>query len=138
MHYRDNGIMTKKKEPNKVGRPSKYSVKILEQTEKYLKEYKALGHSIPTDSSLCLRLGISRNTLYKWDKEYPQFSDLLEKLEALQREELLNNGLNGSFNSAISKLILHKHGYHERVEQTTDITSKGEQITGITREIIKS
>ena len=130
--------MTKKKEPNKVGRPSKYSVKILEQVDKYLKEFKALGHAIPTDSSLCLRLGIGRNTLYEWAKKYPEFKDKLDNLEELQREELLTNGLHGVFNSSIAKLVLHKHGYHERVEQTTDITSKGEQITGITREIIKS
>ena len=36
----------------------------------------------------------------------------------------MQNGLNNTFNSAITKLVLGKHGYHEKMDQ--DITTKGE------------
>jgi hypothetical protein len=35
---------------------------------------------------------------------------------------LLNNGLNGSFNSTITKLILNKHDYTEKSEVHNTIT----------------
>jgi hypothetical protein len=31
---------------------------------------------------------------------------------------LIAKGLSGDFNSAIAKLVLGKHGYHDRVEST--------------------
>jgi hypothetical protein len=42
----------------------------------------------------------------------------------VQSKTLVNNGLNNTFNSAITKLVLGKHGYHEKMDQ--DITTKGE------------
>ena len=38
----------------------------------------------------------------------------------------LANGLNNTFNSAITKLVLGKHGYHDKMEQ--DITSSDESM----------
>ena len=42
---------------------------------------------------------------------------MLKQLITRQRTVLLNNGLNGKFNSQITKLVLSKHGYHGRPEQ---------------------
>ena len=127
--------MTEKKK--KIGRPSKYNANIIEKVKHYLSNYESLGMVIPTQSHLCRFIGITEETSIQWKKTHELYSELLAELEAIQRDKLLNNGLSGSFNSAITKLILHKHGYSERIEQSTDITSKGEAITAITREIIK-
>jgi hypothetical protein len=42
---------------------------------------------------------------------------MLKQLITRQRTVLLNNGLNGKFNSQITKLVLSKHGYHDRPQQ---------------------
>jgi len=131
--------MNKKSEvkKNKGGRPSHYNATIIEKTKYYIENYKQLGQVIPTQCGLCNYLKISEDSSIRWKKEYDEFGELLRQIELKQQQELLNNGLAGSFNSAITKLILHKHGYSERIEQSTDLTSKGEAITGIVREIVK-
>ena len=53
-------------------------------------------------------------TLYSWaDHEETGFADILERTNKLQESFLLNNGLNGNYNSAIAKLVLGKHGYKD-------------------------
>ena len=39
----------------------------------------------------------------------------------MQQLTLINGGLNNTFNSAITKLVLGKHGFHDKMEQ--DISS---------------
>ena len=34
----------------------------------------------------------------------------------MQENRLLNGGLAGEFNASITKLLLYKHGYHEKAE----------------------
>ena len=41
----------------------------------------------------------------------------MESLGAEQEDRLINNGLSGDYTSPISKLLLSKHGYSEKVEQ---------------------
>jgi len=63
---------------------------------------------------------VCRDTLYDWSRqdEKSEFSYMLKRLNTLQRTVLLNNGLNGKFNSQIAKLVLCKHGYHDRAQET--------------------
>ena len=45
----------------------------------------------------------------------------------MQQLTLLNGGLSNTFNSAITKLVLGKHGYHDKMDQdisSTDGTMK--------------
>jgi len=44
----------------------------------------------------------------------------------LQERKLICNGLMGDFNPAITKMMLTKHGYSDKME--TDITTKGQSI----------
>lgn len=78
------------------------------------------GKVIPSTVGLSLYLGVSRQTIDFWgnNPDYKEFSDILDAIQAKQQSLLLNNGLNGTFNSAITKLVLGKHGYSERVENT--------------------
>ena len=43
---------------------------------------------------------------------------ILADIQARQQELLLNSGLTGEFNSTITKLVLGKHGYSEKSENT--------------------
>ena len=76
---------------------------------------------------LCDVIDRSRTSIYRWGDENsdvyePEFSDILEKLNTKQQKVLLNNGINGKFNSNITKLVLGKHGFHDKVD--TDQTTK--------------
>jgi hypothetical protein len=92
---------------------------------------------IPSIAGLAVVLGKSRETLHKWGREIPQFSDILSTLLADQEQLLLNNGLAGTFNSSITKLALGKHGYSEKQETALTGADGGPvEVRDVTRTII--
>lgn len=123
-----------------AGRPSEYSESILIQSAEYLKacsdkrikriagesekftkyDYK-LKVNLPTLEGLARYLKIHRDTVYAWEKEHPEFSDIIGELRAKQLESLVNNGLSGDYNPTIAKVLLAKHGYKE----STEVENKG-------------
>ena len=85
------------------------------------------GDMIPSIEGMAEHLGLHRDTLYAWAKQKDKgFSDILGRCMQVQAKTLVNNGLNNTFNSAITKLVLGKHGYHDKMEQ--DITSSDESM----------
>lgn len=110
------------------GRPTKYTPELIEKAELYITEWRTLGDMIPSHDALCGYLDITSTTLYDWrqDPDKDEFSCILDKILRMQRQELINNGLSGDFNSAITKLVLGKHGYSDKID--TDITSKGKAV----------
>jgi hypothetical protein len=105
-----------------VGRPTLYSESLLQKAREYVEgDYDTVyGHAIPSHLGLCEALSITKSTLYKWAGEEGKedFSDILATCNAKQHNILISKGLTGDFNSAIAKLVLGKHGYHDRVEST--------------------
>lgn len=99
---------------------------VKQSSEKYEMFDNKLKVKIPTKGGLAVHLGVSRETLYAWAKEYPQFSDIMEQMGAIQEERLINNGLSGDYNPTISKVLLTKHGYIDK----QDVTSDGKAIKG--------
>lgn len=118
-----------------VGRPTKYSPDILQQSEEYIdscedrEEQVVSGQSekftafktrtvvnLPTIEGLALHLKVHRDTIFEWESKYPDFSDTLNVLRGKQLRVLLNKGLSGDYNPMIAKLVLHKHGYTEKTE----------------------
>lgn len=97
----------------KTGRPIGYSDLHLEKAKKYLNDYEGV---IPSVAGLALYLNVARSTVYLWADEFPEFSDTLERILTSQEVKALNNGLSGDFNSAITKLVLHNHGYSDKAE----------------------
>lgn len=100
-----------------MSRPTKYNSKLVEKARNYLDDYQQYEHVIPSTAGLAVVLGVSRETLYAWGREKTEFSDILCNIQAKQESVLINNGLQGTFNSAITKLVLGKHGYHEKQDQ---------------------
>ena len=103
-----------------MGRPTKYSQEIVDKAQHYLDNYEEYEEVIPSAVGLALVLNIRRSTLYEWAKaeDKKAFTDILDNINKRQEQVLLNNGLNSKFNSNITKLVLGKHGYHDRAQQT--------------------
>ena len=101
-----------------MARPTKYNKDILAKANDYLIEWESEGDMIPSVEALSGYLEVSRKTLYNWGDEHSEFLHILEEVNRLQAKTLINNGLSGEFNSAITKLVLGKHGYSEKKELT--------------------
>ncbi len=102
------------------GRPTKYSNDTLIVARDYLNHYEKHGDQIPSIAGLAVILGVRRETLHVWAKEEgkEEFSNILGEILATQEKVLINKGLTGDFNPTIAKLVLGKHGYHDRQAQT--------------------
>ena len=128
-----------KEEPKHAGgRPSIYSDEIIKKAKEYIddcedeEEQQMIGLSakgtemfkiktrvhIPSIEGLALYLDVHKDTLYEWEKEHKEFSDILAILRSKQANALIEKGLSGDYNSTIAKLLLSKHGYVEAKELT--------------------
>jgi hypothetical protein len=103
------------------GRPTKYNEEMLQKALEYSQGYwRDRGDSIPSYTGLCRYLEVDKETIHDWAKKEPIFSAALRTIKQDQEIECLNKGLNGEFNSAITKLVLHNHGYKDRHDHTTN------------------
>lgn len=115
------------------GRPTKYTTDedMCAKVEAYLetcvdaereieKGYKIIVR-LPKRVGLANFLKVTEDTLNNWASEHPQFLGALEKVDQLQKERLMDNGLSGDYNPTIAKLILSaNHGMKERSDVTTN------------------
>jgi hypothetical protein len=102
-----------------MGRPSDYTPEIIEKAWAYTNGgWIEAGDKVPSVAGLACEIGLSRETCHAWARdEDNQFSDILKAIAKKQERELLNNGLDGTFNPPITKMMLSKHGYSDRIEQ---------------------
>src|SRR5690349_11330054 len=117
-----------KKHPG--GRPTKLTKDLVDLASRYLSEWKTDDDTvIPTIEGLCLFIDIANKTLLAWEKEKPadtdeeihaEFCKVADNVRRIQAKMLVNGGINGKFNSTITKLMLGKHGYREMTDVTTD------------------
>lgn len=98
---------------NPVGRPTKYNDALQAEADRYLMDWADFD-VVPSRVGLCCFLGISKQTSFTFEKEYPNFLATLQAVEAMQERTALNGGLSGGFNSTITKLVLANHGYHDK------------------------
>jgi len=98
------------------GQPTKYNDKMLSTALDYITNFADHDQVIPSVAGLAVVLGVSKKTLYNWSEvaENIEFLHALEKLSTNQENKLLNGGLSGSFNSAITKLMMYNHGYTDK------------------------
>lgn len=111
---------------NEGGRPSDYTPEFLMKARDYLVYYKDEDEIIPTIEGLAVYTDTPRRTLYNWmeEEEKVEFRHIIERLLALQGKSLVNKGLSGEYNPTISKLILSKHNYIEKTENTNHVDIK--------------
>lgn len=110
-----------------MARPTDYTEELLEKARMYLLELPSdeVVHSI---EGLADYIGVTRPTIYDWESQEgkEEFSYIVEQIRHKQAKTLVNGSLKGILNASISKLMLTKHGYHDK--QETDITTQGDKV----------
>lgn len=112
------------------GRPSEYTDEKVALARMYLEGgWEEQGDAVPQIAGLALAMGITRETARVWskDEEKQEFSVIFTRVQAIQERKLINRGLSGEFNPAITKMMLTKHGYSDK--QEIDHTSLGESMS---------
>lgn len=116
------------------GRPTKYYPEISIKIEEYIATTGRENTSLPTVEGLSLYLGISKDTLYRWTEDHPEFSDAIKRILAQQKKQLMDDGMYGGkeVNSAMAIFLLKvNHGMKEN--EPTSLTQinveKGNEIT---------
>jgi len=124
----------------RVGRPVEYTPNHLEKAKEYLSKCEDTERIIETKSGGFIKLNvdlpslvgladyldIARATVYEWQDTYDEFSDICDKVLQEQYKRLTNNGLAGTYNPTIAKLLLTKHGLSDKVE--ADLSTKGKPL----------
>lgn len=99
-----------------MGRPTKLTDELIAKAREYIYDFRSSDDVIPTIEGLAYYLEIARSTLYKYEADSPDFSDIAERVRQLQAKMLINGGLMGDFNASIAKVMMTKHGYSDKQE----------------------
>jgi len=134
------------------GRPPAYHEGMIDQVQDYIDDCPDV---VPSIAGLSFVLGVRRESLEVWkglsDRDsqpvkYPrwaEFSDMLKRVKDLQEFVVLNKGATGEINSTIAKLILAKHGYHDKSEvvgqgsPTVQIVMPASEAVHVDSEVVK-
>ena len=109
------------------GRPSDYGDDVLNKSFEYLHGgFKDAGDVVPSVAGLACYLGKSRRVMYTWADAHAEFMHMLDEITTAQERMLVNGGLLNAYNPTISKLMMAKHGYSDKIEQ--DVTSNGQTV----------
>ena len=97
------------------GHPTTCTQEIADKAREYIENYATYGDMIPSVVGMAIEIKVSRSTLYKWaeDNQFG-FSHILEECNTSQHRILVNGGLGNTMNSNITKLVLGKHGFHDK------------------------
>ena len=113
-----------------MARPTDYTEELLSKARTYLEE---TTDAVPIVVGLCLHIGISKTTAYRWAEEGNQeFRDILEQVMEKQEVSLVNGGLRSEFNPTIAKMMMTKHGYQD-VIKSDNVSSDGSMTPTPTR-----
>lgn len=103
-----------------MARPTKYTPEVLEAARAYLVSYEDHDHAFPSAVGLADVLEIGETTLYRWADEEgkEEFREILDAVSRKQQLVAWNKGLKGDYNANLVKLLLGKHGYHDKADNT--------------------
>jgi hypothetical protein len=121
---------------NKGGRPSKYDPKYIKQAIEFFDkppgEWVDIGTEdkpkmvwqatpFPTKAGFAVHIGIAKQTLFNWAKEYEDFGEVFDRLVDYQEAILVPNALQGGYNPAVS-IFMSKNlfGFKDKIEHTGD------------------
>ena len=65
-------------------------------------DYKRMANKLPTLRNFAKEIGFNFTTVYKWRKDFKEFSNAFTQAKELQKWFLIENGLNGCYNPAFA------------------------------------
>jgi len=120
-----------------MGRPLEFNKETLEKANEYVdscldswyQQVKTEGKDsttwdnkievrMPTIEGLAFHLTVSRQTVYDWER-FSEFAEITERIRQIQADRLIQKGLAGDYNPTIAKVLLGKHGYVEKFEDSS-------------------
>jgi hypothetical protein len=126
-----------------AGRPTDYTPELVERAWWYAAEgWQEVGDRVPSVAGLACEIGVRRETCHVWaHDEDKEFSNILSVIAEKQERELVNKGLDGSFNPPITKMMLSKHGYSDAVDNRHtspdgSMTPKGLDVSGLSTDAL--
>ncbi len=129
-------IMKTSDTSSKIGRPTKYIPETIHpKIEEYITSCGREATELPTVEGLAIHLQVNPDTLFTWAKDYPAFSESIKRILALQKKQLMNDGMYGGkeVNSTMAIFLLKvNHGMVEtpsvQINQQFNV-DKGNAIT---------
>lgn len=107
----------------KMGRPTTYRKKYLDDIRDYL-EAKAADGETPFVEEVSLMLGIPIRTMQEWKEKNDEFGEVYDELKTMQLFDIKRKALNGKYVSRIAALVLSAdHGLIEKTRQ--EVTGAG-------------
>ena len=121
-----------------AGRPSDYTPEIVKKAWAYANGgWLEAGDPVPSVAGLACEINLSRETLRLWAKdEENEFFGILNKIAQEQERNLVRGGLGGDFNAAITKMMMTKHGYSDKIENEVSGPGGGPIVQKIERVIV--
>lgn len=120
-----------------MARPTKLTEELLTKAREHVNSFDVSAYTLlPTIEGLALELKINRDTIYQWEKENDEFSDIVSEIREKQAQKLIQLALAGKYNASIAKLILSgKHGYVEKTESDVKIQEVTPILGGATKKV---
>lgn len=85
--------------------------------------FEERANDLPTLAGFARRIGVHRDTLHEWSKQYPEFSDAIKRAKEFQEDVWVTNGMKGYYPAAFAIFFGKNNlGYKDKTE--TDITMK--------------
>lgn len=109
----------------RVGRPTKYEDKFVDQVEEYIQTTGREQTTLPTVEGYARYIGVNTDTIAEWCKTHPEFTDAIKELKEKQKEQLMTDGMYGGkeVNSAMAIFLLKAN--HNMIEtERKEITGK--------------
>jgi len=106
---------------------------MVQELDEYLRTTGREQTSLPTVEGYSLWLGVDDDQINEWTKRYPEFHAAIKRLKALQKNQLMEDGLYGGkeVNSTMAIFLLKVN--HAMVETShTDITTAGKPLPLLT------
>jgi hypothetical protein len=135
-------------------RPSEYKPIYIEKVDEYLKAcedeweefHKTRGDksdtyerylkvNLPKIEGFAEYIGVSRKTIYNWQKDHEDFAEACDKILSKQKSILIDNGLAGIYSPVITKVLLSANHDTKEAIDTTQSTFSDEQVDRIAERI---
>lgn len=119
--------------PNPVGRPSEYDPAYIDLVDAYLATCGREQTKLPKLTEYYRLIGISKQCADEWKDKYPEFGDACKRIEELQMEELIDDGLFGGkeVNQAMAIFLLKANHNMVETERKELVGKNGEKLEGL-------